>query len=355
MISQPLWSAKNLTKVKLVNTKSKLTVGIIGVRGFVGQSLIPLICKHPNLSLAWISSRRLQGLTLSQAFPPLIGAFNNDIIIESINHDKVESKNTDIVILALPNGLATNYVSALEKSGCRIIIDLSADYRFDPNWLYSVPEINANQFKTAQNQSPLKISNPGCYATAMQLAIAPIRNVVKGTVHCFGISGYSGAGTSPQITNQQENIANNVIPYALTNHLHEKEVSFHQTSEVRFTPHVADFFSGISMTLQIELETPNTEQGIFQIYKSYFEYEPLIRVNKAIPTIKSVVDTHCAMIGGFSLSSDGKQFSMVSCLDNLLKGAASQAIQNINLALGIPSETGLRQSITEFELKPPTN
>lgn len=307
-------------------------VGIIGARGYVGQELINGILVHPELNLSWLSSRQLAGSPLGALVPE---ASSHELIIEALEPEDLSSRPVDVLVLALPNGFAKPYVAAAE--GTRLIIDLSADYRFSDDWIYSVPELNAERLTS----SPIRISNPGCYATAMQAVIAPIRERLDGAAHCFGISGYSGAGTRPSPNNDPENLADNILPYKLVEHLHEQEVSRHMGCAIHFSPHVAAFFRGINMTVQWRARVAQSVDELVAHYQSYYQAAHYIQVQQTIPNIQQVVHSPNCIVGGFSVSQDGMNISIVSALDNLAKGAASQAMQNINLALGLDESLGI--------------
>jgi len=327
----------------------KYTLGIVGVRGYVGRELLALLADNKNIEVDWVSSRQLNGEPLLELLEQdenfcFSGVANEhyykDILIENLSATDIVNKKTDIVVLALPNGLAEPFVLELERANnCQLIIDLSADYRFDNQWIYSVPELT--ELNLLNIDRPVKISNPGCYATAMQLALAPLlidvkeQANIKGQANCFGISGYSGAGTKPSVNNDLVRLKDNILPYSLVGHLHEKEASYQLGIPVSFSPHVASFFRGISMTLQLELERKWSLLEIHELFETFYKNSPLIIVSESIPNIQQVVNTNKCAVGGFKLSDDGKRLSLVSCLDNLLKGAASQALQNICLALGI--------------------
>ena len=307
-------------------------IGIIGARGYVGKEFIEGVLTHPYLSLAWVSSRQLAGQPLTALVP---AASDVDLTIEELSPDDVAKRPVDILVLALPNGFADPYVAAAVST--KLIIDLSADYRFDDNWGYSVPEINAS----ALNELPIRISNPGCYATAMQLAIAPVRQLVAGTVHCVGISGYSGAGTRPGPNNDPERLRDNILPYALTEHIHEREVTRHMGCQIHFSPHVASFFRGINMTVQWQAREPVTVADCLALYNEAYQSAHYVKVLSEIPNVQQVVNTPDCIIGGISVSDDGMRVSTVSVLDNLAKGAASQAMQNINISLGLDETLGI--------------
>jgi N-acetyl-gamma-glutamyl-phosphate reductase len=319
------------------NCALRYSLGIVGARGYVGKELLNLLANHPYLKVDWISSRKLQGqssLTLSDDL--------KDFKIETLTPEQVGQRETDIVVLALPNGLAAPYVEALATNpNTQIIIDLSADYRFHPDWIYSLPELDTICLKLNKPPTQTKISNPGCYATAMQLALAPVNDWISGRAHCFGVSGYSGAGTKPCANNNPDNLKDNIIGYSLVEHQHEREVTTRFNKPVSFTPHVAAFFRGINMTVQVEFKGTHTAQCLFERFEEFYADEPLIICQQNVPTIAQVVNTPNCLIGGFSVSADGKRATFISCIDNLLKGAATQALQNLNLVLGHNTELAL--------------
>ncbi len=315
----------------------KWSLGIVGARGYVGQELITLLKGHPSMDIAWISLRDTSDLPES-----LLSCLPKAVEISSLTPEQIAAKGTDIVVLALPNGVAVSYVEAIEEgSNTKVIIDLSADYRFDNGWVYSLPELHPDAISSQKNAPLIKISNPGCYATAMQLAIAPVKSLLSARPNCFGVSGYSGAGSKPSPNNDPENLRDNLIGYTLIEHLHEKEVSYHLNQPISFSPHVASFFRGINMTVHLEFKEPTDAASLLAIYQEAYKNDPLVQVQKEVPTVRKVVNTPICLIGGFSVSQDGKRATVVSCIDNLLKGAASQALQNIHLAIGVTHTQGL--------------
>jgi N-acetyl-gamma-glutamyl-phosphate reductase len=217
-----------------------------------------------------------------------------------------------------------------------VLIDLSADFRFDPDWYYGLPELNRRAYRGQK-----RISNPGCYATAMQLAIAPMRGFLAGPVQCFGVSGYSGAGTTPSEKNDPELLKDNLMPYALTGHIHEREVSDRMACEVQFMPHVAPHFRGLSITVNMTLDKAFSVDEVEGVYRDHYRDEPFVGVHGQAPWLRAVAGKPDARVGGFTPSADGRRVVLVSVLDNLLKGAASQALQNINVALNLNETTGL--------------
>lgn len=218
-------------------------IALIGARGYTGQALINLLNSHPNMDLCHVSSRELAGQKLK-------GYDKREITYENLSADDVrrmeERGEIDCWVMALPNGVCKPFVDAIEETGTNksVIVDLSADYRFDSKWTYGLPEL-VDRAKIAK---ATRISNPGCYATAAQLGIAPLLNHLGGSPTVFGVSGYSGAGTKPSPKNDVENLNDNIIPYSLTDHIHEREISNQLNHPVAFIPHVAVWFQGIHVS-----------------------------------------------------------------------------------------------------------
>jgi N-acetyl-gamma-glutamyl-phosphate reductase len=155
----------------------------------------------------------------------------------------------------------------------------------------------------------------------------------------FGISGYSGAGARPNPRNDPELLRDNVLPYELVGHVHEREMAAGLGQRVRFMPHVASFFRGICLTIDCELSEPVAPSELLAQYRHRYADEPLVRVQAEIPRVSDAVGKHHATVGGFA--SDGTRTVVVATIDNLLKGAATQALQNLNLALGFDELAGI--------------
>jgi len=320
-------------------------VALIGARGYTGQALINLLSGHPNLDLCHVSSRELAGQKLK-------GYNKRDITYENLTHDDVrrmsEKGEIDVWVMALPNGVAKPWIDAIDETrGDSVIVDLSADYRFEPSWTYGLPEL----IDRASIAKAKRISNPGCYATAAQLGIAPLLPFIESTPTVFGVSGYSGAGTKPSPKNDTENLANNIIPYSLTDHIHEREISSQLGQPVAFVPHVASWFQGINHTISIPLNKPITSRDLRNLYADRYEGEPLVKIIGDVPSVKAISGTHGVEIGGFAVHSSGKRAVVVATIDNLLKGAATQALQNMNLALGFGEYEGIPLKGAGAEMK----
>lgn len=318
-------------------------IALIGARGYTGKNLIDLVNKHPFLEIAHVSSRELYGKKLENYT-------KSEIIYENLSFEdikRLESENkVDIWVMALPNKVCIPFVEAIESvNNCQNskIIDLSADFRFvdESSWKYGLPELTSRSLIS----SAKKISNPGCYATGTQLSIAPLNELIDGLPVVFGVSGYSGAGTKPSPKNDIKNLENNLIPYALTDHIHEREVSKRLGRSVAFIPHVGQWFQGISLTVSIPLKSGDkyTNESICDIYKQFYEGEKLIKVLNVGEecTVKNIAGYHGVVIGGFKVNEAGNRVVITAFIDNLLKGAATQCLQNINLALGYYEYEGI--------------
>jgi len=314
----------------------KARIGLIGARGHVGGELIRLIAGHPRFELAFVSSRERAGQAVAEYHPGTGGTLR---YIEA-TPENVVSHPVDALVLALPNGKAAPFVAAIDADAPdTVVLDLSADYRFDAGWYYGLPELTRKNYRIQK-----RISNPGCYATAIQLALAPMRGALSGPAQCFGVSGYSGAGTSPSDRNDPEKLRDNLMPYALTGHVHEREASLHLGMPVQFMPHVAAHFRGLSITANMQLREATTLEQVRKHYRDFYAGEPLIEVQDEAPWVSAIAGKPGARVGGFTLGEDGRRLVVVSVLDNLLKGAATQAVQNLNLAFGLPETSGIQLS-----------
>jgi N-acetyl-gamma-glutamyl-phosphate reductase/acetylglutamate kinase len=217
-------------------------VALIGARGYTGKALIEMLNKHPNMDLRHVSSRELAGQKLA-------GYDKKEIIYENLSTDDVrrmaEKGDIDCWVMALPNGVCKPFVDTINSTGKdTLIVDLSADYRFDSKWTYGLPEL----IPRSTIARATRIANPGCYATAAQIGIAPLVKYLAGVPVVFGVSGYSGAGTKPSPKNDVNNLQDNLIAYSLTDHIHEKEISTQLGTECAFIPHVASWFQGIHVS-----------------------------------------------------------------------------------------------------------
>jgi N-acetyl-gamma-glutamyl-phosphate reductase len=310
------------------------TVGLVGARGHTGRELIRLLAGRKDMALSFASSRAMAGEAVSDLAPEAPAG----LAFEALGPEDTAARGADAVILALPNGAAGEYAQAIIAARPEtVIVDLSADHRFDNGWVYGLPEIHGRERLAGAR----RISNPGCYATAGQLAIHPLKDRLARPAHVFGVSGHSGAGATPSRKNDPQALKDNLMPYALSGHIHEREMARHLDVQVRFSPHVAEFFRGLTATVQMELSSPVSAEELRGLYADAYGAEPLIRVIDGIPEIRDGAEINGAVVGGFALSEDGRRVVMVCALDNLLKGAAVQAVQNLALGLGLDEFAGL--------------
>jgi len=315
-----------------MNTAKK-TVGIVGARGYAGAELIRLVAAHPALELAYVASRALAG----QRVDSRLADFCGDLCYSAPEPADLPQLGADVVVLALPNGHAVACVAAFDAAGADpLIIDLSADFRFDDRWYYGLPELTRDRWRGER-----RISNPGCYATAIQLAVAPLQDLLAAPPVCFGVSGYSGAGTTPSDRNDPEKLRDNLMPYALVGHGHEREAAFRLGVPVEFMPHVAPHFRGLMVTTNLYLARPLQRAEVLARFTHAYADEPLVKVVDEAPWVSRIAGRQHVEIGGFTVAADGKRVVIVATLDNLLKGAATQALQNINRALGFKETTAI--------------
>lgn len=319
-------------------TKTK-NVGLIGARGYTGRELINLINAHPHLNLTHVSSRELEG-------KPLEGYTKSNLTYVNLKPaDLKTQEEVDAWVLALPNGVCAPFVNQISedvKSGAssdKVLVDLSADYRFDTTWTYGLPEFNRDNLKGAT-----RIANPGCYATGTQMSLRPLLPFFDkhAAPTVFGVSGYSGAGTKPSPKNDPAFLKDNLIPYTLTNHIHEREVSYQLGTPINFIPHVASWFQGISLTVNVPLAKTMTGNEVKSVFEEFYKGEQLVQVlESGEPLVRDNAGKHFVRIGGFNVHPDGRRVVVTATIDNLLKGAATQALQNLNLALGYEEFAGI--------------
>jgi len=340
-------------------------LALIGARGYTGQALTTLLSGHPLLNLTHVSSRQLAGY-------PLEGYTKSPIKYSNLSPENVQQmeKNgeVDAWVLALPNGATKPFVDAIDRGVAErvgdsgegsVVIDLGADYRFENGWTYGLPELYSRDSIRAAK----RIANPGCFATSTQLLIAPLLPFLARPAwpSVFGVSGYSGAGTVagtqdpegrpttiPKIS--AENLNGGVRPYSLTDHIHEREAGVHlsrllppgaDSMKVAFVPTVASWFSGIIAILSMPLSESLSARELRALYEKRYAEEKLVRIQKDVVEVKDVQDQHGWVVGGFQVHSLGDRAVVVGGLDNLLKGAATQCLQNLNLALGYDEYTGI--------------
>ena len=308
-------------------------IGLVGARGYVGREILRLIAGHPQMMLGYAVSRDWAGKKVCEIAPEV----TDQCMFEALDPEAVAKRKADAVILALPDGASAPYLDALEQHAPkRIIIDLSADKRFDTDWAYGLPELHRSKIPGAT-----RIANPGCYATAMQIALAPLGPHLDGVPVAFGVSGFSGAGTAPGPRNDPRALTENLIPYRLVGHMHEREATHHLGVPLRFMPHVHPAFRGLTVTIHAPVAGAMTSEMARELFVTAYKDETLVHLQEAPPELRQGATNMGVILGGIEASEDGRSVVVVAAEDNLLKGAAVQAIQNLNLALGVREYTGL--------------
>lgn len=312
--------------------RNDVKVGLVGARGYAGRELLSLIEGHSQLRLGFAASRHLAGRPIRDSVPTWSG---HDVFTD-VTPEMVADHGADVIVLALPNGLSGEYLAAIDAQ--TVVVDLSADHRFDDAWVYGLPELHRDDLPGAK-----RIANPGCYATAAMLALAPITSHLDGEPSAFGISGYSGAGTDPSPKNDPTMLRDSVMPYQLTGHIHEREITHQIGRRVRFAPSVAPFERGLVVTVLARLRQPTDVGSLAGMYKGHYRDDRLVQVENEAPLPRDAAGRFGATVGGFSVDeADRRLIGVAVALDNLLKGASSQAVQNINLAYGFENLDGLR-------------
>ncbi len=327
-----------------------LHAGIVGVSGFTGLELVKLLLHHPLVETDYIASRSHIGEPLSQLFPSLKNICDKKI--EAIDENRLH--NLDIVFLALPHSVSMQLV-------CKIypkvrIIDLSADFRLSKalyeKWykphlcaqlisqaVYGLPELNREKIKKA-----MLVANPGCYATASILAILPFLDIIDENIIIDAKSGVSGAGKSLREDLLFSEVEASFKAYQAAKHRHQPEikevVSSIKQVNITFVPHLLPINRGILATVYANLIDNVEEEFLFDKLQKYYHSESFVRVSKDLPQINNCTGTNFCDLS-FALDKDNKRLIIISVIDNLLKGASSQAVQNMNIMLGLKEEEGL--------------
>lgn len=324
-----------------------LEIGIIGGAGYTAGELIRLLLNHPKTNINFVFSTSNAGNKLYQVHQDLIG--NTEISFTSeIN------VNIDVLFLCLGHGNSTSFLKKYQFSSRTKIIDLSNDFRLtrDKNlegksFVYGLPELQKEAIKKANY-----IANPGCFATALQVAILPLaaNNLLQDDVHIHAVTGATGAGTSLSKTTHFTWRDNNFSHYKAFNHQHLGEINqtVHQLqsdfkSEINFMPNRGDFSRGIFATTYTKFDK-SLEEAI-KMYKVYYKDSAFTFVTNHNLFLKQVVNTNNCFI---QLEKHGDKLLITSMIDNLLKGASGQAIQNMNLMCGVQEDTGLKLKANYF-------
>ena len=337
-----------------------IKVGIYGGSGYTGQELLRLLCGHPGAKVVAATSRRFAGVPVADVYPVFSG--RTDLAYTDTSPEEMAAL-ADLVFLALPHGVSMEVAPQFLRAG-RKVIDLSADFRIRdaasyeawygrhtaagtiPEAVYGLPELYRDRIRTSR-----LVANPGCYPTSVILGLAPVlrsRWVETGSVIADSKSGVSGAGRDPQIASLFCEVDGGFKAYKVGRHRHtpeiEQELSLLAGSEMKisFTPHLLPVKRGILSTIYATLERDVTGEDATALYREFYRDEPFVRVCRAgqFPNLSSVVGSNYCDIG-VTVDPRTRRIIVVSVIDNLIKGASGQAIQNMNLMCSLEEGTGL--------------
>ena len=330
-----------------MSTKNKIKVGIVGASGYTGGELLRLLVHHEGVEIVFAYSTTNNGKLVSDVYCDL----TNEINIEFTN----TVKESDVIFLCQGHGKSYNFLLKNSINQKTKIIDLSQDFRLEKSitigkntrkFTYGLPELQKNLIKSSKN-----IANPGCFATALQLALLPSinSNIINGDIHSNAITGSTGAGIIPSNTTHFSWRNNNVSSYKEFNHQHLDEIkySFNKKSinkyNLNFIPVRGSFSRGIFSTSYFDCEFKLND--IKEIYKQFYFDHPFVIISENEINLKQVINTNKCIL---HLSLLNGKLIITSIIDNLLKGASGQAVQNMNLMFGLNETEGLRLKSSIF-------
>lgn len=310
-----------------------MRAAVVGATGYAGSELCRWLLDHPRIELAAVVSRKETGERLAKAVPALEGL--TDLTFQQFDPRALDAM--DLVFLALPHGAAKEYAEALESPR---VLDLSADHRHADGWVYGLAEWAADRLRDAR-----RIAVPGCFATAIEMALAPFAaaKAVRGPICVSAATGSTGAGVTPSPgTHHPERFAN-LKAYKVLAHQHAPEIraalaAIGQEVALHFVPHSAPVDRGILATCFVPVD-PGTDAKA--LVTAAYAGRPLVRMRAETPEIRH---TRGTAFVDLSVHQEGGMAVVLSAVDNLGKGAATQAIQCANLALGLPVDAGLRRA-----------
>lgn len=322
-----------------------INVGIIGGAGYTAGELIRLLINHPNVHIKFVHSKSNAHQLITSIHSDLIGdtdlIFTNEI-----------SNEIDVLFLCVGHGEAIKFLTENRIDDKVKIIDLSQDFRLlqrnnleQRNFVYGLPELNKELIKTAES-----IANPGCFATCIQLGLLPLaKEKLLSNIHTTGITGSTGAGQALQATSHFSWRSNNIQAYKTLQHQHQDEIlqSFEQLQNSKpflyFVPWRGDFTRGIFVTSYVESQW--SIEAAIELYQNYYSNHPFVIILNQMIDLKQVVNTNKCVI---YIEKVNNQLVIHSAIDNLLKGASGQALQNMNIMFGLHETTGLKLKASKF-------
>ena len=321
-----------------------IKTGIVGGAGYTGGELIRILLRHPQCRIEYVHSRSQAGKPISDLHKDLIGETSLKFVAEAYT-------DIDVMFLCIGHGESVQFLDQNHTPGSVKIIDLSQDFRLnnanDRRFTYGLPEAFKEQIIQADN-----IANPGCFATAIQLSLLPLskNQLLKNDIQVSGITGSTGAGQSPSVTTHFSWRSSNISLYKAFTHQHLAEIN--QTlktlqpdwnSSLNFVPIRGNFTRGILIAAYTKTEL-SLEQAK-KLYNDFYVEQPFVFFTDENPDVKQVVNTNKCVL---HLEKHGDILLAVSVIDNLVKGASGQAVQNMNLMFGLEEKTGLKLKPVAF-------
>ncbi len=322
---------------------NQLRIGIIGGAGYVGGEMIRLLLHHDLCKIVYISSKSQAGKQVHSIHSDLNGWTD-------LKFQEEKQIDVDVIFLCMGHGKSKEYLKKMPVKDDCIIIDLSRDFRLNEDrndFIYGLCELNKEKIKKSK-----RIANPGCFATCIQLGLLPLaaNHQLESEVHVTAITGSTGAGQNPIPTTHNSWRNNNISIYKAFNHQHLGEIvqSLSQLqpgfkNNVNFIPMRGSFTRGIFASIYLDSEL--SEEAAIDIFKSYYETSPFIHISDIPISVKNVVNTNNGII---HIARYGQKLRIESAIDNLLKGASGQAVQNLNLVMNWPETMGLKLKASAF-------
>ncbi|MBF0575376.1 N-acetyl-gamma-glutamyl-phosphate reductase [Dysgonomonas sp. GY617] len=321
-----------------------IKAGIIGGAGYTAGELIRLLINHPQVELVFVNSTSNAGNKLTDVHGGLLGETNMKFT------DQLPYNEIDVLFFCTAHGDTKKFLDTNKVPENLKIIDLSTDYRKESaehEFVYGLPELNKERIKQAK-----RIANPGCFATAIQLALLPLANaqLLNTEVHVNAITGSTGAGVKPSATSHFSWRENNISVYKAFEHQHLGEIRQSLTQlqnnfseDINFIPVRGNFTRGIFASIYLNFE--GSEEDARKLYEDFYKNSPFVIVTDKNPDLKQVVNTNKCVL---YVEKHGNKLLILSCIDNLVKGASGQAVHNLNLIFGLDETEGLKLKATGF-------